>query len=166
MSVCRRAGAVVTCRIGGPSQAVGVQSSEDTNDAERLANDSRWTARCPERPAASTNTMSRFETEVEGLGRLNAKWVDGAMSLILDMVRRAQYMSYNGHFGSTAITLCVFNQFGCSVRGTARTGGVMYWIRSCLATGRQECGGTFVPMPHSLSRTSMNTWRSGTSFTL
>ena len=52
----------------------------------------------PERPAASTNTMSRFETEVltqdgnvEGLGRLNAKWVDGAMSrtphrrVILDM---------------------------------------------------------------------------------
>ena len=40
-----------------------------------------------DRPAASTNTMSRFETEVltqdgnvEGLGRLNAKWVDGAMS--------------------------------------------------------------------------------------
>ena len=36
----------------------------------------------PERPAASTNTMSRFETEVltqdgnvEGLGRLNSKWV-------------------------------------------------------------------------------------------
>ena len=36
---------------------------------------------------ASTNTMSRFETEVltqdgnlEGLGRLNAEWVDGAMS--------------------------------------------------------------------------------------
>ena len=32
----------------------------------------------------------------------------------------------------------------------------MYWIRSCPATGRQECGGTFVPMPHSLSRTSMS----------
>ena len=37
----------------------------------------------------------------------------------------------------------------------------MYWIRSCPATGRQECGGTFVPMPHSPSRTSMSTWRSG-----
>ena len=32
----------------------------------------------------------------------------------------------------------------------------MYWIRSCPATGRQECGGTFVPIPHSLSRTSMS----------
>ena len=39
----------------------------------------------------SANTMSRFETEVltqdgnvEGLGRLNAKWVDGAMSRTRD----------------------------------------------------------------------------------
>ena len=31
----------------------------------------------------------------------------------------------------------------------------MYWILSCPATGRQECDGTFVPMPHSPSRTSM-----------
>ena len=57
---------------------------------------SRWTAR-HRQPAASTNTMSRFETEVltqdgnvEGLGRVSA-WVDGAMSrtphrrVILDM---------------------------------------------------------------------------------
>ena len=41
----------------------------------------------------------------------------------------------------------------CSVQGTyiARTGGVMYWIRSCPAT--EECAGTFAPMPHSPSRT-------------
>ena len=26
----------------------------------------------------------------------------------------------------------------------------MYWIRSCPATGRQECDGTFAPTPHSL----------------
>ena len=76
---------------------------EDTNDAERLAQDPTMRIIVgrrggPERPAASTNTMSRFETEVltqdgnvEGLGRLNAKWVDGAMSrtphrrVILDM---------------------------------------------------------------------------------
>ena len=25
----------------------------------------------------------------------------------------------------------------------------MYWIRYCLATGRQECAGTFGPMPHA-----------------
>ena len=64
---------------------------EDTNDAERLADDPTMRVvvgdRGIDRPAASTNTMSRFETEVltqdgnvEGLGRLNAKWVDGAMS--------------------------------------------------------------------------------------
>ena len=62
---------------------------EDTNDAERLAQDPTMRVVVgrrggPERPAASTNTMSRFETEVltqdgnvEGLGRLNAKWVIG-----------------------------------------------------------------------------------------
>ena len=40
-----------------------------------------------ERRAASTNTMSRFETEVltrkhnpEGLARMNAQWVDRAMA--------------------------------------------------------------------------------------
>ena len=75
---------------------------EDTNDAERLAQDPTMRIivgrRDIDRPAASTNTMSRFETEVltqdgnvEGLDRLNAKWVDGAMSrtphrrVILDM---------------------------------------------------------------------------------
>ena len=76
---------------------------EDTNDAERLAQDPTMRIIVgrrggPERPAASTNTMSRFETEVltqdgnvEGLDRLNAEWVDGAMSrtphrrVILDM---------------------------------------------------------------------------------
>ena len=57
---------------------------EDTNDAERLADDPTMRVvvgdRGIDRPAASTNTMSRFETEVltqdgnvEGLGRLNAK---------------------------------------------------------------------------------------------
>ena len=61
---------------------------EDTNDAERLADDPTMRVIVgrrggPERPAASTNTMSRFETEVltqdgnvEGLGRVNATWVD------------------------------------------------------------------------------------------
>ena len=65
---------------------------EDTNDAERPAQDpTMWIIvgrRCgPERPAASTNTMSLFETGVlpqdgnaEGLDRLNAEWVDGAVS--------------------------------------------------------------------------------------
>ena len=64
---------------------------EDTNDAERLAQDPAMRVivgrRGPERQAASTNTMSRFETEVltqghnlEGLARMNAQWVAGAMA--------------------------------------------------------------------------------------
>jgi hypothetical protein len=64
---------------------------EDTNDAERLAQDPAMRVivgwRSPERPAASTNTMSRFETEVltqkenlEGLVHLNALWVQKAMA--------------------------------------------------------------------------------------
>ena len=64
---------------------------EDTNDAERLADDPTMRVIVgrrggPERPAASINTMSRFETEVltqddnvEGLGLVNATWVDRAM---------------------------------------------------------------------------------------
>ncbi len=59
---------------------------EDTNDAERLAQDPAMRVivgwRGPEKPAASTNSMSRFETEVltrpenlEGLAGLNARWV-------------------------------------------------------------------------------------------
>ena len=64
---------------------------QDTNDAERLADDPTMRVIVgrrggPERPAVSTNTVSRFETEViiqdgnvEGLGRVNAKWVGRAM---------------------------------------------------------------------------------------
>ena len=124
---------------------------EDTNDAERLADDptmrvSRWTTEVViDRPAASTNTMSRFETEVltqdgnvEGLGRLNAKWVDGAMSrtphrrVILDMDSsespvhgEQEGASYNGHFGSTCYhPLFVFNQFGDCEGAMLRAGNV------------------------------------------
>ena len=111
---------------------------EDTNDAERLADDPTMRVIVgrrgrPERLEASTNTMSRFETEVltqdgnvEGLGRMNATWVDRAMThtthrrVILDMdssespVHGGQEgASYNGHFGSTCYyPLFVFTQFG------------------------------------------------------
>ena len=98
-----------------------------------------------DRSAASTNTMSRFETEVltqdgnvEGLGRLNAKWVDGAMSrtphrrVILDMDSsespvhgEQEGASYNGHFGSTCYhPLFVFNQFGDCEGAKLRAGNV------------------------------------------
>ena len=123
---------------------------EDTNDAERLSDDPTMRVVVgrrggPERPAASTNTMSRFETEVltqdgnvEGLGRVNATWVDGAMSrtphrrVILDMdssespVHGGQEgASYNGHFGSTCYhPLFVFNQFGDCEGAMLRAGNV------------------------------------------
>ena len=62
---------------------------EDTNDAERLADDPVMRVvvggRGPDRPAASASAMSRFETgvltqdgNVEGLRRLNAAWVGRA----------------------------------------------------------------------------------------
>ena len=66
---------------------------EDTNDAERLAQDPAmrvivgWQG--TDKQAASTNTMSRFETEVlteeenlDGLARLNVEWVDRAMAQV------------------------------------------------------------------------------------
>ena len=110
---------------------------EDTNDAERLAQDPAMRVivgrRGPERKAASTNTMSRFETEVltqghnlQGLARMNAQWVDGAMAntphrrVILDMDSsespvhgEQEGAAYNGHFGCMCYHLIfVFNQFG------------------------------------------------------
>ena len=122
---------------------------EDTNDAERLVDDPTMRVvvgdRGIDRPAASTNTMSRFETEVltqdgnvEGLGRLNAEWVDGAMSrtphrrVILDMDSsespvhgEQEGASYNGHFGSTCYhPLFVFNQFGDCEGAMLRAGNV------------------------------------------
>ena len=131
---------------------------EDTNDAERLADDPTMRVvvgdRGIDRPAASTNTMSRFETEVltqdglEGLGRLNATWVDGAMSsarrVILDMDRRVRYMENRRErrttvtLGARAITLCscstssVTARAPSCVRGTyiARTSGGRCWNRS------------------------------------
>ncbi len=75
---------------------------EDTNDAVWLARDPAMQAvvgrRALEKQAASSSTLSRFETEVlvteenlRGLGQLNAEWVDHAMArtphqrVILDM---------------------------------------------------------------------------------
>ena len=169
---------------------------EDTNDAERLAQDPTMRiivgrSGGPDRPAASTNTMSRFETEVltqdgnvEGLGRLNAKWVDGAMSrtphrrVILDMDSsespvhgEQEGASYNGHFGSTCYhPLFVFNQFGDCEGAKLRAGNVHSAHRwhDVLDPILSRYGGVrryFAPTPHSLSRTSMSTWRSGESST-
>jgi hypothetical protein len=95
---------------------------DDTNDAERLAQDPAmrvvvgWQG--SDRSAASANTMSRFETEIltrenhlKGLARMNAQWVDGAMAhtshrrVILDLDSsespvhgQQEGAAYNGHF--------------------------------------------------------------------
>jgi Transposase DDE domain group 1 len=95
---------------------------EDTNDADRLAGDPAMRVgtgrQAAGQPAASTNTLSRFETEVltheenvEGLAHLNAAWVERAMAhtphrrVILDMdssespaYGEQEGATYNGHF--------------------------------------------------------------------
>ena len=147
-------GAVVTCStdwwaFSGSRCTVVWAGYEDTNDAERLAQDPTMRIivgrRDIDRPAASTNTKSRFETEVltqdgnvEVLDRLNAKWVARAMSrtphrrVILDMDSsespvhgEQEGSSYNGHFGSTCYhPLFVFNQFGDCEGAMLRAGNV------------------------------------------
>ena len=122
---------------------------EDTNDAERLAQDPAMRVivgrRGLERQAASTNTMNRFETEVltrkhnpEGLARMNAQWVDRAMAhtshrrVILDMDSskspvhgEQEGAAYNGHFGCTCYhPIFVFNQFGDCEGAMLRPGNV------------------------------------------
>ena len=98
---------------------------EDTNDAERLAQDPAMQAvvgrRALEKQAAGANTLSRFETEVltreenlKGLSELNREWVDRAMAhsphqrIILDMDSsespvhgEQEGTAYNGHFRCT-----------------------------------------------------------------
>ena len=122
---------------------------EDTNDAERLSQDpvmrviAGW--RGADKPAASTNSMSRFETEVltrpenlEGLARMNAHWVRQGMArtrhwrVILDMDSsespvhgEQEGAAYNGHFGGVCYhPLFVFNQFGDCEGAKLRPGNV------------------------------------------
>jgi hypothetical protein len=122
---------------------------EDTNDADRLAQDPAlrtivgW--RDGDRPAASTNTISRFETEtlttpenLEALTGLNTAWVSRAMAhtthrrVILDMDSsespvhgEQEGASYNGHFQSVCYhPLFLFNQFGDCEGALLRPGNV------------------------------------------
>lgn len=97
------------------------------------------------RAAASTNTMSRFETEtlttpenLEGLKKLNAAWVSRAMArtphrrVILDLDSSESEVhgeqegaAYNGHFGCTCYhPLFLFNQFGDCEGTLLRPGNV------------------------------------------
>ena len=94
---------------------------EDTNDAERLAQD----------PATRKHNP-------EGLARMNAQWVDRAMAhtshrrVILDMDSskspvhgEQEGAAYNGHFGCTCYhPIFVFNQFGDCEGAMLRPGNV------------------------------------------
>jgi hypothetical protein len=101
--------------------------------------------RALEKQAASTNTLSRFETEVlvtednlRGLGQLNAEWVDHAMArtrhrrIILDMDSsespvhgKQEGATYNGHFETVCYhPLFLFNEFGDCEGAMLRPGNV------------------------------------------
>jgi hypothetical protein len=126
-----------------------VAGYEDTNDAERLAHDPAMRAivgwREDDRSAASTNTMSRFETEtltssgnLEGLTKLNTAWVSRAMArtphrrVILDLdssespvYGEQEGAAYNGHFECMCYhPLFLFNQFGDCEGALLRPGNV------------------------------------------
>jgi len=122
---------------------------EDTNDAERLAVDPAMCAvvgRRSEKPVASTNTLSRFETQtlsepdnLEKLAKLNGGWVARAMKdtrswciIILDLDSsespvhgQQEGSSYNGHFGCVCYhPLFCFNQYGDCEAAMLRPGHV------------------------------------------
>jgi hypothetical protein len=122
---------------------------EDTNDADQLARDPAMrvvtSRQAPEKPAASPNTMSRFETRVltqeenvERLAHLNAAWVERAMAhaphqrVILDMdssespvYGEQEGAAYNGHFECVCYhPLFCFNQFGDCEGAMLRPGNV------------------------------------------
>ena len=101
--------------------------------------------RGPDKPAASTNSMSRFETEVltipenlEGLTRLNDRWVQQGMArtprrrVILDLDSsespvhgEQEGAAYNGYFGCVCYhPLFGFNQFGECEGAKIRPGNV------------------------------------------
>jgi hypothetical protein len=123
---------------------------EDVNDQEALTRDPAMRAvvgkKALERNAASSQTVSRFETEIlaqekniEALAHINSAWVDKAVSystnkkIVLDMdssefpVHGSQEgSSYNGHFGSRCYhPLLLFNQFGDCEGAVLRPGNVL-----------------------------------------
>jgi len=122
---------------------------EDTNDAERLAKDPAMrvitSRRAREKQAASSNTVSRFETELltctdnlEALSRLTGAWVSRALErtrtrcLILDLDSsespvhgEQEGSSYNGHFACVCYhPLFCFNQWGDCEGAMLRPGHV------------------------------------------
>ena len=122
---------------------------EDTNDHEELSRDPAMRAvigkRALERTAASSGTVSRFETDtltqeqnIEALATLNSSWVSKAVSLslakkvILDIDSsespvhgNQEGSAYNGHFSSTCYhPLFCFNNYGDCEGAVLRPGNV------------------------------------------
>ena len=120
---------------------------EDTNDAERLAQDPAmrvivgWQG--TDKQAASTNTMSRFETEVlteeenlEGLARLNVEWVDRAMAQTSHQRKRESPTTAASSpyviTRSSCSTISEIAKVQCFARATstALSGGGRFWSQS------------------------------------
>jgi len=135
---------------------------EDVNDAERLCIDPTMRhvvggrASQPEKHAASTSEVGRFETDtlstkgnLTALMKLSGQWIDQVhrrqllKQLILDMdssvsetYGRQQGTAYNGHFECLCYhPLFLFNQFGDLERVLLRRGNkasAKYWRRVLL----------------------------------
>ena len=122
---------------------------EDVNDQEALARDPAMRAvigkRALDRMAASSGTVSRFETEIltrdeniDALALLNSAWVSTAVShskakkVILDIDSsespvhgNQEGSAYNGHFESTCYhPLFCFNNYGDCAGAVLRPGNV------------------------------------------
>ena len=135
---------------------------EDVNDAERLCVDPAMRhvvggrATLPEKQAASTSEVGRFETEIlstqrnlTALMNLPGRWIDKVhqrqplRQLILDMdssvsetYGRQEGTAYNGHFLCVCYhPLFLFNQFGDLERAMLRRGNhasAKFWRRVLL----------------------------------
>ncbi len=135
---------------------------EDVNDAERLSVDPAMRhvvggrATLPEKQAASTSEVGRFETEtlstksnLTALMDLSGEWIDKAhrckplKQLILDLDSsvsethgKQEGTAYNGHFECTCYhPLFLFNQFGDLERAMLRRGNhasAKFWRRVLL----------------------------------
>ena len=135
---------------------------EDVNDAERLCVDPTMRhvvggkASQPEKQAASTSEVGRFETEMlstknnlTALMKLSGRWIDTVherkplKKLILDMdssvsetYGQQQGTAYNGHFECMCYhPLFLFNQFGDLERAMLRRGNhasAKFWRRVLL----------------------------------
>ena len=135
---------------------------EDVNDAERLSVDPAirhvvgGRATLPEKQAASTSEVGRFETEtlstknnLTALLDISGQWIDAVhrrkplKELTLDLdssvsetYGRQQGTAYNGHFECTCYhPLFLFNQFGDLERAMLRRGNyasAKFWRRVLL----------------------------------